>query len=221
MQNDIYCAPDASYSELPAGPSSTCSVCVSRKDFSHDSLGLDANSPASEMFSHRLVGYSSHVPILPYAPSISRPPRGLYAPFQLNNPAYPRGGRALFSLSPDVHRYSLPVNQETAKECAEHDLQTKRTLQTSATMSSYSEASVSDWEKSNGSREKPRRMRTVFTPQQLERLERHFKGQQYVGSAQRIFIAKQLGLSETQVKVWFQNRRIRWRKQVLGHKTIE
>lgn len=152
MQNDIYCAPDASYSELPAGPSSTCSVCVSRKDFSHDSLGLDANSPASEMFSHRLVGYSSHVPILPYAPSISRPPRGLYAPFQLNNPAYPRGGRALFSLSPDVHRYSLPVNQETAKECAEHDLQTKRTLQTSATMSSYSEASVSDWEKSNGKR---------------------------------------------------------------------
>lgn len=152
MQNDIYCAPDASYSELPAGPSSTCSVCVSRKDFSHDSLGLDANSPASEMFSHRLVGYPSHVPILPYAPSISRPPRGLYAPFQLNNPAYPRGGRALFSLSPDVHRYSLPVNQETAKECAEHDLQTKRTLQTSATMSSYSEASVSDWEKSNGKR---------------------------------------------------------------------
>ena len=64
-------------------------------------------------------------------------------------------------------------------------------------------------------------MRTVFTPQQLERLERHFKGQQYVGSAQRIFIAKQLGLSETQVKVWFQNRRIRWRKQVLGHKTSE
>lgn len=151
MQNDIYCAPDASYSELPAGPSSTCSVCVSRKDFSHDSLSLDVNSPASEMFSHRLVGYSSHVPILPYAPSISRPPRGLYAPFQLNNPAYPRGGRALFSLSPDVHRYSLPVKQETAKECAEHDLQTKRTLQTSATMS-YSEASVSDWEKSHGKR---------------------------------------------------------------------
>ena len=145
MQNEIYCAPDASYSELPAGPSSTCSVCVSRKDFSHDSLSLDANSPASEMFSHRLVGY------LPYAPSISRPPRGLYAPFQLNNPAYPRGGRALFSLSPDVHRYSLPVKQETAKECVEHDLQTKRTLQTSATMS-YSEASVSDWEKSNGKR---------------------------------------------------------------------
>lgn len=67
-----------------------------------------------------------------------------------------------------------------------------------------------------GPQEKPRRMRTVFSPQQLERLERHFKVQQYVGSAQRIYIASQLGLSETQVKVWFQNRRIRWRKQVLG-----
>ena len=67
-----------------------------------------------------------------------------------------------------------------------------------------------------GPQEKSRRMRTVFSPQQLDRLERYFKNQQYVGSAQRIFIASQLGLSETQVKVWFQNRRIRWRKTALN-----
>ena len=67
----------------------------------------------------------------------------------------------------------------------------------------------------SGPHEKPRRMRTVFSPHQLDRLERYFKNQQYVGSAQRIYIASQLGLSETQVKVWFQNRRIRWRKQAL------
>lgn len=151
MQSDIYFASNASHSELPANPSSTCSVCVSRKDFSHDSLSLEANSPAREMFNHRLVGYSSHVPILPYAPSISRPPSGLYTPFHLNSQAYPRGARALFSTSPDIHRYSLPVMRETAKESAEHDLQTKRTLQASATMS-YSEASVSNWENSSGKR---------------------------------------------------------------------
>ena len=63
-----------------------------------------------------------------------------------------------------------------------------------------------------GPQEKPGRMRIVFSPQQLERLERHFKVQQYVGSAQRIYIASQLGLSETQVKVWFQTRRIRMEK---------
>lgn len=67
-----------------------------------------------------------------------------------------------------------------------------------------------------GPHEKSRRMRTVFSPQQLDRLERYFKNQQYVGSAQRIIIASQLGLSETQVKVWFQNRRIRWRKTALN-----
>ena len=58
-------------------------------------------------------------------------------------------------------------------------------------------------------------MRTVFSPHQLESMERHFKQQQYVGSMQRSHIASQLGLTETQVKVWFQNRRIRWRKQML------
>lgn len=60
---------------------------------------------------------------------------------------------------------------------------------------------------------KPKRIRTIFTPEQLERLEKEFDRQQYMVGAERHFLAASLNLTETQVKVWFQNRRIKWRKQ--------
>ncbi|EDO38506.1 predicted protein, partial [Nematostella vectensis] len=62
---------------------------------------------------------------------------------------------------------------------------------------------------------KPKRMRTIFTMEQLERMEKEFAHQQYMVGTDRYFLAVELGLTETQVKVWFQNRRIKWRKQLL------
>jgi len=60
---------------------------------------------------------------------------------------------------------------------------------------------------------KPKRNRTIFTADQLERLEKEFDRQQYIVGTQRFYLAADLGLNETQVKVWFQNRRIKWRRQ--------
>ena len=57
-----------------------------------------------------------------------------------------------------------------------------------------------------------KRSRTVFTPVQLERLENAFSKQQYVAGEERRRLAASLQLTETHVKVWFQNRRIRFRK---------
>ena len=42
---------------------------------------------------------------------------------------------------------------------------------------------------------------------QLEGLERKFRNQKYLSVPERLDIATGLGLSETQVKTWFQNRR--------------
>uniref|UniRef100_F6X3H1 Homeobox protein not2 n=2 Tax=Ciona intestinalis TaxID=7719 RepID=F6X3H1_CIOIN len=58
-----------------------------------------------------------------------------------------------------------------------------------------------------------KRMRTIFTSDQLEKLEDEFTRQHYMVGSERYFLAKRLNLSETQVKVWFQNRRIKWRKR--------
>lgn len=70
----------------------------------------------------------------------------------------------------------------------------------------------------NGNSCKSKRVRTIFTPEQLERLETEFERQQYMVGSGRNYLASTLNLSEAQVKVWFQNRRIKWRKQHLeGH----
>ncbi|KAL8563389.1 hypothetical protein ACOMHN_063386 [Nucella lapillus] len=68
-------------------------------------------------------------------------------------------------------------------------------------------------EKKSGS--KGKRVRTIFTPEQLERLEAEFERQQYMVGTERYYLAASLSLTEAQVKVWFQNRRIKWRKQTL------
>ncbi|XP_022289423.2 uncharacterized protein LOC111101275 [Crassostrea virginica] len=62
---------------------------------------------------------------------------------------------------------------------------------------------------------KGKRVRTIFTPEQLERLEAEFEKQQYMVGTERYYLACSLNLTEAQVKVWFQNRRIKWRKQTL------
>nr|XP_027206297.1 grpE protein homolog, mitochondrial-like [Dermatophagoides pteronyssinus] len=58
---------------------------------------------------------------------------------------------------------------------------------------------------------KSKRVRTIFTPEQLERLENEFEKQQYMVGTGRLYLASTLNLTEAQVKVWFQNRRIKWR----------
>lgn len=66
-----------------------------------------------------------------------------------------------------------------------------------------------------GNQSKSKRVRTIFTPEQLERLETEFERQQYMVGTGRNYLASTLNLTEAQVKVWFQNRRIKWRKQHL------
>ncbi|XP_048884062.1 empty spiracles homeobox 3 [Brienomyrus brachyistius] len=62
---------------------------------------------------------------------------------------------------------------------------------------------------------KPKRIRTAFSPSQLLRLERAFEKNHYVVGAERKQLANGLCLTETQVKVWFQNRRTKHKRQKL------
>ncbi|XP_052863595.1 homeotic protein empty spiracles-like [Anopheles cruzii] len=59
---------------------------------------------------------------------------------------------------------------------------------------------------------KPKRVRTAFSPSQLLKLEHAFENNHYVVGAERKTLAQALGLTETQVKVWFQNRRTKHKR---------
>lgn len=60
---------------------------------------------------------------------------------------------------------------------------------------------------------KPKRIRSAFTTEQLNYLEKQFKRYPYIGSAQRKDLALSLNISDRAVKIWFQNRRMKEKRE--------
>ncbi|KAK3585494.1 hypothetical protein CHS0354_003343 [Potamilus streckersoni] len=67
---------------------------------------------------------------------------------------------------------------------------------------------------------KPKRIRTAFSPSQLLMLEQAFEKSHYVVGQERKDLAAELQLSETQVKVWFQNRRTKHKRIKTDDKSV-
>ncbi|XP_015116204.1 uncharacterized protein LOC107040582 [Diachasma alloeum] len=53
--------------------------------------------------------------------------------------------------------------------------------------------------------------RAVFSDTQRRGLEKRFQLQKYINKPERKKLAERLGLKDSQVKIWFQNRRMKWR----------
>ncbi|XP_022345249.2 uncharacterized protein LOC111137847 [Crassostrea virginica] len=65
-----------------------------------------------------------------------------------------------------------------------------------------------------------KKTRTVFSRHQIFYLESAFDAKRYLSSTERSEIASTLNLTETQVKVWFQNRRNKWKSQLASDPSI-
>ncbi|PFX29637.1 Retinal homeobox protein Rx2 [Stylophora pistillata] len=63
-----------------------------------------------------------------------------------------------------------------------------------------------------------RRRRTAFTDEQLNRMEDAFQEERFPGIHLREKLAQELNIGEDRIKVWFQNRRSRWRRHEIKSK---
>ncbi|XP_007949043.2 homeobox protein Nkx-3.1 [Orycteropus afer afer] len=64
-------------------------------------------------------------------------------------------------------------------------------------------------------KQQQKRARSAFSHTQVIELERKFSHQKYLSAPERAHLAKNLKLTETQVKIWFQNRRYKTKRKQL------
>ncbi|XP_077099866.1 homeobox protein pnx [Siphateles boraxobius] len=96
-----------------------------------------------------------------------------------------------------------------------------RTQESSINKETVKTTSSQDISSISGTKGKSKRIRTAFTLDQLRILERSFQNSHYLSVFERHCIATALHLSETQVKIWFQNRRTKWKKEQDGQEGEE
>lgn len=167
-----------------------------------------------EILSKETCDYFEKLSLYSVCPSLVVRPKPLHSctgPASLR--AYPL--LSVITRQPTVISHLVPAAPGISQPLSRHPTTTAEAAPAEAAGGEPLGSSESETEQLTPRQKKPRRSRTIFTELQLMGLEKKFQKQKYLSTPDRLDLAQSLGLTQLQVKTWYQNRRMKWKKMVL------
>ncbi|XP_007237510.2 homeobox protein Nkx-6.1 [Astyanax mexicanus] len=191
-------------SKTPTGPPSAAQCGIATPHGINDILSRPCVVSTSPSSSSTVPAASSPAGLLSGLPRFSSlsppPPHGLY---------FSPGAAAAAAAAVAVGRYPKPLTELPPRTPIFWPgmVQSPHWRDARFTCSPHQNSVLLD---KDGKR---KHTRPTFSGQQIFALEKTFEQTKYLAGPERARLAYSLGMTESQVKVWFQNRRTKWRKR--------